>query len=566
MNNNKITSEERTLAKIFCNDYEFNIPNYQRPYSWGKEQTEELFDDLFTAYSDRSNEMYFLGSIVLIHQNSERKFDVVDGQQRLTTLTILLAVLANRVDENSNLKEEFVKYLIEPGAETQSIISGPRFSLRAKDEEFFYEFIQKLEVNKLIEKEPMQLANDAQRHIQANCKLLDQKIRDSLTGNNALNTDTNIKNFCAFLMTNCLLVVVSTYSQDSAVRIFTVMNSRGLDLQATDILKAEIISEIPSQKQDKYTNKWEDLEASIGRDKFNDLFSHIRMIYAKSKAKLSLIEEFKKHISQNLSPEKLIDEVMQPYTEALSIILNKNYKANQHSVEVNQNLEWLNSVHDSDWVPVALLVIDKHADDPDTLNGLISNLERLAAAQYIIGKSRNRRIERYASIIKLIEKDELVEKLLESMRLTTEEKDELEIALDGPIYNLNNNKPKYILLRLDSLLAGDNELRHNKDTTIEHVLPQTINPDGEWADWWPDENKRDHWCHRLANLVLLNKRRNTKAQNYDFKTKKDIYFSGIDGVPNYAITSKVTNLDEWKEEDLKKVQEEYMQCFKKWYD
>nr|WP_320017565.1 HNH endonuclease family protein [uncultured Desulfobacter sp.] len=80
--------------------------------------------------------------------------------------------------------------------------------------------------------------------------------------------------------------------------------------------------------------------------------------------------------------------------------------------------------------------------------------------------------------------------------------------------------------------------------TIEHVLPQTVNPDSEWAKVWPDGDNRDIWRYRIANLVPLTQKRNSKAQNYDFNKKKIAYFGGKKGVSSYILTTQVLNTGE----------------------
>jgi uncharacterized protein with ParB-like and HNH nuclease domain len=92
-----------------------------------------------------------------------------------------------------------------------------------------------------------------------------------------------------FVVTRCYLVVVATPDLNSAYRIFSVLNTRGLNLAATDILKAEIIGAIPDRERDRYTRKWESIEEDLGRDAFGELFSHIRMIYRKAKPKGTLL-------------------------------------------------------------------------------------------------------------------------------------------------------------------------------------------------------------------------------------------------------------------------------------
>ncbi len=93
-----LAAKEQSLAKTFSDEYVFTIPGYQRPYSWGKEQAQELLDDLFGALVAAPVQLaeaapYFLGSIVLIKGDVSAEATVVDGQQRLTTLTLLLSAV-----------------------------------------------------------------------------------------------------------------------------------------------------------------------------------------------------------------------------------------------------------------------------------------------------------------------------------------------------------------------------------------------------------------------------------------------------------------------------------------
>lgn len=103
----KIKGSEFPLAKIFSSDFDYNIPSFQRPYSWTEDQTRELFNDLHDFYVEESSEeQYFLGSIVLVKEDDKPHSEVIDGQQRLTTLTILLAALTSRLtgDDRADFK------------------------------------------------------------------------------------------------------------------------------------------------------------------------------------------------------------------------------------------------------------------------------------------------------------------------------------------------------------------------------------------------------------------------------------------------------------------------------
>ena len=281
----KISSAEHPLAGIFSSEFEYVIPSYQRPYAWTVDEASELFDDLHDFYKkSEPEEGYFLGSIVLIKEEPVPRAEVIDGQQRLTTLTILLSTLAYILPEE-NQHSLLYKYIQEPGNEYEELEPKPRLTLRERDKAFFLKYVQRLEFQKLRELDEKNVDNESQLNIKNNSQLFLRRIEKQLGG------DTNkIKDFVKFLVGRCYLVAVSTPSQESAFRVFSVMNSRGLDLQPTDNIKADIIGQLATdEERDEYSKRWEDMEVALGRDGFNDLFTYVRMIYVKEKAKKSLL-------------------------------------------------------------------------------------------------------------------------------------------------------------------------------------------------------------------------------------------------------------------------------------
>ena len=141
-------------------------------------------------------------------------------------------------------------------------------------------------------------------------------------------------------MQRCYLVIVHTPDFDSAYKIFSVLNDRGLDLSITDILKADVIGKLSQYKEqeEKYTRKWEYLEELLGRKDFTELFSHIRMIYAHKKLESSVLKSFREIVlkpAENKDSCYLIDNVIEPYAKALENIKNCTFTSKSHSSEIN---------------------------------------------------------------------------------------------------------------------------------------------------------------------------------------------------------------------------------------
>ena len=304
-----ITGKEYPLCKIFCNDFEFHIPGYQRPYAWEEDQTEELFSDLYDFFKSDPTGNYFLGNIVLIKDEHEAKAQVIDGQQRLTTLTIMLAVIADLFPaQRPTLKQ----YIQSEGNAIEGIAAQPRLFLREKDREFFKKYIQDICLKDLVSLDPASLDTEAKQHIQANCRLLRTRIMDTFVGGDP----DGLMKFSQFLLKCCYLVVVYTPSRDSAFRIFSVMNTRGLDLLPIDIIKSDTIGGMSEIDRDAYTERWEEMEAKTGRDGFNEVIKHTRTVFIKERIKTNLLEEFQNGILPKVDPKKLIDDYLVPYTEA----------------------------------------------------------------------------------------------------------------------------------------------------------------------------------------------------------------------------------------------------------
>lgn len=556
----KITGKEYPLSKIFSSDFEYHIPGYQRPYSWTKEETGLLFDDLYNFFQEEKSDNYFLGSIVLIKEEQKRYAEVIDGQQRLTTLSILFSAMADAFGD-SECKSDCKAYLCEKGKALEGIEAKPRVFLRDADHPFFYKYIQNVQLDALVALDPVTLDTEAKKHIRENCALLREKLKDIFLD------DKQRLEFTQFLLTRCYLLVVSTPSQESAFRIFTVMNSRGLDLLPTDIIKSTVIGNLPKEKQQEYTEKWEGLEELTGRDGFNEVFTHTRTIFVKERQKKTLREEFEEYILKTVSPKRLIDDYLVPYTNAYVQLKNCEFTATHHADEVNGLLFWLNKTNNSDWMPPAIKFLAEHPNDSEYVLWFIRKLERLASYLLVTAQDVNHRVDRYKWLLVEMEgrPDSTLTSPLRNIELTDWEKEHFRQTLDGEIYTMTAQRRNYIIQRLDSFMSDGGASYNQKLFTIEHVLPQHPPVHGSWPELWPDEQERMYWLNRIANLVPLTRQRNSAAQNYGFTTKKEKYFQSKGGTSSYVLTTQVINEPKWTPDVVKKRQETLNEVFaEKW--
>ena len=385
-----IKASEQNLDKVFCDDYLFEIPFYQRPYAWTTDEVGELLDDLLFAMDQDDEAPYFLGSIVLIKSDSADS-QVVDGQQRLTTLTILLCTLRELADgQIKTALDERIRQRHDPLSGAQEVV---RLSIRSRDQGFFHTNIQSDSgIRSMLENIP-QRTTDSQQRIFENAKLLFDTLSD---------IDGERRNRLAtFIVQHCYLVIASTTDKNSAYRIFSVMNDRGLNLEPTDILKAEIVGDISKVDQPEYSDKWENIEQELGRERFGALFAHIRMIYAKAKARRNWQDEFKEFVLQDTISTCFIDRILEPYADAYERVLGVSGDHPSDTVEFDTCLEYLRRLDNTDWIPPAMAFFRSNSRGLDRFN-FIKDLERLAYGLFILRADINKRIRRYAAVLHAI--------------------------------------------------------------------------------------------------------------------------------------------------------------------
>ncbi len=525
-----IGASEKSLDLIFCRDYVFQIPVYQRPYAWELEQVEALLDDLLDAMGQGDHEPYFLGSIVLIKQDGMPECEVVDGQQRLTTLIMLLCAIrelasgrwSDDLDQRIRQREDVVS--------KRPQVLGLR--LRDMDQEFFHEYVQKKGgIKQLIDQSPS-TNTDSQERIAENVKHLYREVKRL--------GKKKYRKLASFVIERCYLVVVTTNNPSSAHRIFSVMNDRGLDLSPTDILKADITGKIDKRSRSAYAEKWEREENQIGRERFIALFSHIRMIHTKEKPRRNLHDEFQEGVLRNMAGEEFIDKLLVPYALAYEKAVGRN--EDQVPREVRPYLKHLSRLDNVDWIPPVMQLFFEPPPKEQDLIECVRGLERLAYGLFILRANVNRRITRYASVTSAIQGLKM-KKIRKSLELDEDEKRSIIESLDGPVYTLARVRMP-LLLRLDGLLASGEATYERSTVTIEHVLPQKPEENSEWIKWFPDDDERAEWTHRLANLVLLSWRKNMQASNQEFSKKKKQYFQQ-EGIPTFPLTTDVINERKW---------------------
>lgn len=538
----KIEAHEHSISTILGESYEYEVPPYQRPYSWGDEQVRALLTDLLDAMDNRqaNGDLYFLGSIVLVKSPDSPRSRIIDGQQRLTTLTILLSILRDlTADQGKKLRR--AEYVFQKEDPDLGLKARCRLLLRERDRPFFRNFIQ--EMGATDRRPDISALEDSQRLIAENAALLRSELR-------SLDEDRRDA-LVAFMFQHCFMVVVAVETQEAARRIFTVLNARGLDLAPTDILKADLLGRTGSQQEEtELASRWDQIETQLGRDAMVELFGHIRMVHEREKPRQALEAAFGKLVPLFVeNPEKFVTTILEPLSDAFRLLNDSRKITQRFGTETAKAVRSLSRIDSKDWMPPVLLRLWRATGtDGAEVQQFIIDFERLAYFLFITRAGINERISRFGAVMDEFDRRWDRDAPEVGLELSESEQRDFVGVLAGSLYTVSR-VCKPVLYRLDEALSTGGA-SYDDAVSIEHVLPQKVAPGSDWSKLFPDERQRSEWVHRIANLVLLTRRVNTRAWNWDFERKKREYFSGPDGTSPFPITQYVLQTNEWNAEHL----------------
>lgn len=553
MTTGKIEANKEVLMKIFSDDFWFTVPEYQRSYVWQKDNISELIEDLTYSCENKSGNEYFLGSLVLkkLPNSNFPEYEVLDGQQRLTTLFIMMAVLRDLVSD-VRTKERLQKNIYQQEDWLVNVPERMRITYRIRDaiEDFIKQYVIKENgttyienIKEFIEKDNVSLGN------MANAIIIMNDIFSK-------RTEVELMNFIKYFLTKAIFIYVSTDNTEDAFRMFTILNDRGIPLTNADILKSENIGAISHENDiERYAKLWEEIENRFG-NRFDKFLQHLRAIIIKEKAKATLLDEFKDIIYKDnkLQKGEKTFEFIKLYSDIYDNIIE--LEDDRLSNEFKNLITIMRiAIASEDWVPPLMFFFNKFKYNK--LDEFLKKLEQKLIGDIVCEYSPSIRMEAMNKIIKAIDVANNVDELLNTLKIFEVNKDDFIRNINADIYK--KTYAKYLLLKYE-FLKSDNSVHINnyKKITIEHVLPQNPSNDSQWVNDF-GEIERKEWTNKLANLVLLSKIKNSKLSNLDFEEKKKRYLSERMDIFNANKVFLDTTL-QWTPKLLEKRQKEMVEC------
>ncbi|MGL2460180.1 DUF262 domain-containing protein [Helicobacter pylori] len=563
----KIDSYEWYLKNTLKEELYYQIPIYQRPYQWTKENCEKLLDDLFEDYEEDRESDYFCGSLVLVKSDPNSKtetYDIVDGQQRLSTFILLAKVLADLY--NDCLDSKSLEHLQEGWKDRHT--ERKRLSFNTIGSNAEYDFQDALDFF------------DDPHHVSKNDE--NNYLKNAVCLKNYLEKKEikNINDFIEWLYSNVKFITIICSSIDKALRIFNVLNARGLPLNATDIFKGELLKELAKEEdQKKLVSRWNALSQKCSDNDltmetlFSWYLTYLESKTSRKKMEKRLVTWFNTLNKTPLEYLKGVEDFCNAYGEVLAM-------QDRHA--------HLLLYKDDDYLHVILCASILHHYSDQDIEALKELLVKFYYQDWVAGQTRSTRSQTCCNIIIALKEKKsvryiasiVVKKYLDDKNITQRFKENLQDSNLYTKFYFTGNSPKKnswlkpILILVEYFVSDDSYPKRIQmnDFHVEHILPQKPDPSSQWVKDFSEE-ERGLYTHSLANLTLLGGKKNTQASNKDFKEKKEIYMGNAVKLGKdkrgrektfkvmtcYKMTIDVAQYTEWTPKSLEKRKEELIQ-------
>ncbi|MGL2874515.1 DUF262 domain-containing protein, partial [Helicobacter pylori] len=545
----KVEVELKKLYQILVDaEYFYQVPDYQRPYVWDKDHLGALIDDLVGSYTNNREDEYFCGSIVIAENPKDKRWDVVDGQQRLTSFIILACTIL-----------ELYKHRL--GQKSKDFIEGSIYDKYDKEKErlkfltaqnynsiFENTVLNHLEFEDNIKKSELNKKFEENTYLR-NAYYFRELLNESMENGSISDMDDFVKWFYEHIA----LTRIICFEQDSAMQIFQVLNDRGQPLSPIDILKSSLMQEIKqdSEKRKDFITTWDKLVEACKsvegvdidlEDFFNMYLEYADPSVSKKRADKGLKKVFKDSKKDACGFIYDVSAFMKSYTDLLK--------------KQDRYIYLLRYLPSRFWASILTTALYVKYPDFDALKKLLVSYYYQT---WIAGGTITRIKQTSINIIKNVKSNKDIETIQELILDNIESYNTFnQYHYNLWSYSVYPSKWLRPVLALANYFMVDEEKPNfivmDAETQVEHILPQSPKKGSQWnADF--NKEKREKCVNNIANLTLLKRKKNAKALNGDFDEKRKIY-GGKDTskvISCYDITKELyRDYKKWDEKSLQK--------------
>ncbi len=542
-------TETKVEDFLSSNKTQFVIPVYQRNYDWSTSQCKQLLDDILEVGTSKKMNAHFIGSLVYIHDDVYtatriKELTIIDGQQRIITLTLIYLVihrLAIELNNESLVSEINETYLINKFAPEDE-------KLKLRPTENNHKAIKYL------------LRSDPNEEFTAFSKVIDNfnYFKERITEENF--------EFVLNGLSKLMFVEISLdREKDAPQRIFESLNSTGLELSQADLIRNYILMGLNRRDQNKiYNDYWEIIEKlakdeTLNTNKVSDFIrDYLTLTNNKIPNKGKVYLEFKTNFpTTNLED---LENILTPIKSLVKFYNKLINPKNETDSEIRTQLEYINRLEINVAYPFLMKVYENYSENiitKETFIEILDFIQSFVWRRFIVGLPTNALNKIFMTLYEKIEPDNyfisLQQWLLKrpgSQRFP-KNKEVIESLKLKDVYNIKSKNRIYLLERLENFENRESVIiEGNPDITIEHIFPQ--NPEPKWkVDLGADEYKlvKENYLNTIGNLTLSGN--NGKLGNKSFLFKRDLETAGYKD-SRLWLNKYLSNTDKWDKTEIEK--------------
>ena len=500
-----LSVEVRTVAELFALVPGFRLPWFQRAYSWRTQQAARLIGDLTEAAGRKDDAEYLLGTMMLADAPERERLALVDGHQRVVTLTILASVLRDL--ERPGVLRARLQGLVRDGSgrlklEPQSTVSR-----------FLEKYVQR-EDGTVIEIDDSEEAfSDSERCV--------VEVREYFLGRLQTGTDASDLRaaLAGYLLDQCKVIVQLFDNEDYAWRMLDIEESTRLAFFPGAQAKATILGVVPASEREAASRTWESFEDRIGTAGVGEVLGYIRTLKARRRTERPVEFDICRLFEIDRGSKLFIEEWLEPNVGRYEL-LRDSARAREWPDAVARALGWLNWIEPPVWMPAAMHWLAAHDPADEGSAEFFRRLERLSWLMKIAGVDPSLQLRRIISVIDQLDKSGRPAEIPAFDIEPNLRRDAL-ATLRAQNFCLKHHA-HLVLRRLSVLMGRDSGPVDRMNVTIEHMLPR--NPDRNRRWWKAFASNKDVKAHvnRIGNLTFLSHKDNQAAANRDWSEKRKI--------------------------------------------
>jgi hypothetical protein len=517
---------------------QFIIPEYQRPYAWGDDQVDELWADLLGSLGSG----HFMGSLVLNVEHPDAP-QVIDGQQRLTTLVVLLSLIRDQYfdigSQYAGQPDQLLLNSFAKGTQAFKLKSGDAnwpvlrdFVLRSPADQQRKALTQLSSLDKGVRNRNKRLVSNAKRL----AKHLNEHIR------RAGNIETALYSLEQHIRTGLEFVAIRVGNVADAFLLFETLNDRGLRLSAADLLKSHLLSQIAKETNDnrltrEAANDWDALIDSLGSVDVTRFLRHYLLMSRPKVRKDDVFDEFKKDVKE-VGGTTLLHR-LRSYAVDYGRLLDPANLDDGHARAALEAIHGQNSV-----THFVLLLPALHHLSGQEFARVCRMAEVLSFRWVVCGLNAQELESHYAKAAQLIDVSEgaSFDEAVALLRSVLPGSDAFQEGFRQVRMGVKY-VTRYVLASIERAMNPVGELKPSDEVHIEHILPRTVTE--YWEARVPEDEDYSDLAQRWGNLTLLHQAPNQQISNGPFDVKRSLYAKS-----DLRTTRVVAELDDWDQESI----------------